>query len=352
MVDTAAPASVAPKYCTVQPRVLPELRPGLGLARERAILNISSKWVNGTHIHFTFLDSTGGGRGAAQLDQVRDAFREWKGLGIGLDFEEVESPAAAEIRIAFEDDGSWSYVGRDALTIGVGEATMNFGWDVTSTWGRATARHETGHALGLEHEHQNPNAGIIWNDEAVYAALAAPPNRWSREETFHNILRKLPKDEVVGSHWDVASIMEYPFEPGLIIEPEQYGRDGIQGGLDLSAVDKEVVRQWYPPLAGGPTALQPGASRPLALVSGEQADFEIRPDETRAYEIGSFGQSDVVMVLFEDVGGELRYFAGKDDSGTEANARLSVRLVAGRRYVVRIRMYSVYGGGPTAVMYW
>ncbi|MEV8093154.1 M12 family metallopeptidase [Kitasatospora sp. NPDC085879] len=352
MVETAAPAPVVQKYCTVQPRVVPELRPGLGLARERAILNVGSKWVNGTHIHYAFLDGTGGGRGKAQLDQVRDAFRAWKDLGIGLEFEEVESPAMAEVRIAFEDDGSWSYVGRDALTIGGGQATMNFGWDVTSTWGRATSLHETGHSLGLEHEHQNPNAGIRWNEEAVYASLAAPPNNWTREETFHNILRKLSKDEVTGSVWDALSIMEYPFEPGLILEPEKYGREGLQGGLTLSATDKEMVRAWYPPLTVGPTALQPGASAPLDLSSGGQADFGLQPGETRAYDIGSFGKSDVVMVVFEDVGGELRYLAGEDDSGTEANARLNVRLVGGRRYVLRVRLYSVYGGGPTAVMYW
>jgi len=60
---------------------------------------------------------------------------------------------------------------------------MNFGWDLTVPGQRGTALHEIGHALGLLHEHQSPFAGIHWDDEAVYAELAGPPNFWSRDRT-------------------------------------------------------------------------------------------------------------------------------------------------------------------------
>ncbi|GAA1165249.1 hypothetical protein F4556_006839 [Kitasatospora gansuensis] len=352
MVDTQAPASGTPLYCTLQPATKPELRPGLGPNRVRAILQIRTKWVNGTVLHYHFLNRTGGGQGPEQLDEVRAAFHDWKGLGIGLDFKEVDDASEAEVRIAFADDGSWSYVGRDVLTIGVHEPTMNFGWDLTTPWGRATARHETGHTLGLPHEHQNPYAGIVWDEEAVYTSLGKPPNSWTREETFNNILRKLSKQEVTGSTWDPESIMEYPFEPGLIKEPEKYAREGIEGPLSLSAIDKDQVLHWYPPVSVGPVRLEPGRSVPLKLSTGEQADFEITPAETRKYEVGTFGQSDVLLVLFEDVHGELRYVTGEDDSGADVNGRLSVRLFKGRRYVLRARLYSNYGSGETTIMYW
>jgi hypothetical protein len=59
-----------------------------------------------------------------------------------------------------------------------------------------------------------------------------------------------------------------------------------------------------------------------------------------------------VIVLFEDVDGELRYVAGDDDSGEDRNALLRVKLFRGRTYVLRIRLYSSWESGETAVMHW
>jgi len=54
---------------------------------------------------------------------------------------------------------------------------MNFGEPlVGSPRGFDTALHEIGHTLGLKHEHQNPYAGIVWDEEEVYAYTAKPPN--------------------------------------------------------------------------------------------------------------------------------------------------------------------------------
>jgi hypothetical protein len=65
-----------------------------------------------------------------------------------------------------------------------------------------TALHGIGHTLGLPHEHQNPNAGIVWDEETVYTSLGGPPNNWPREKTQWNILRKIEPDTVQGSYWD------------------------------------------------------------------------------------------------------------------------------------------------------
>jgi len=61
----------------------------------------------------------------------------------------------------------------------------------------------------MEHEHQNPFAGIQWHEEAVYQSLGGPPNNWSRDKTFHNILGKARPESGPGSSWDPDSIMEY-----------------------------------------------------------------------------------------------------------------------------------------------
>ena len=68
------------------------------------------KWVNGTVLHYYFHDEPSTWRGGDdQKDAVRNAFSEWKQLGIGLEFIEVTDPQDAEIRIGFDqNDGSWS----------------------------------------------------------------------------------------------------------------------------------------------------------------------------------------------------------------------------------------------------
>jgi len=61
------------------------------------------------------------------------AFLTWKALGIGISFKEVATVDDAMVRIGFDlTDGSWSYVGRDILTVPGTERTMNFGWDLTA----------------------------------------------------------------------------------------------------------------------------------------------------------------------------------------------------------------------------
>lgn len=229
---------------------------------------------------------------------------------------------------------------------------MNFGWDLTRPGELDTAVHEIGHTLGFPHEHQNPKAGIEWNEDAVYASLAQPPNEWDREKTFWNIIRKLSAREVEGTSWDPDSIMHYPFDSGLIKKPEVY-RNGLQPAGGLSAKDETWVKSLYPPVhESSDGELKPAQSVLLSLSAGGQRDFTVRPEETRYYEFKTFGTSDSVMVLFENDNGQLRYRTGDDDSGEDTNAYFRIKLIKGRSYVLRIRLYYSDRPGETAVMMW
>jgi hypothetical protein len=348
-------AEACQPYCALPEVPEPTFEPTVSAHRASLIRYISKKWVNGTKLRYYFFESGPYATNQVQKDVVRQGFQVWRDVGLGLVFEEVSQISEAEIRIGFlQGDGSWSYVGRDVLQFpGQSERTMNFGWDLTADpRGVDTPVHEIGHTLGFPHEHQNPFAGIEWDEEAVYRYFGAPPNRWSRQTTFNNILRQLSLGEVEGSTWDPDSIMHYSFPSGLILKPEQYRTSGIRPGLGLSQHDIAQARLFYPPLEDIYPALKPFQSEPLTLAPAEQKNFRVQPDATRTYTIQTFGNSDTVMVLFEDQNGDLRYVAGDDDSGQDRNARIRVRLYQGRKYVLRIRLYLNYSAGATAVMMW
>jgi hypothetical protein len=344
-------------YCTMREPAPRSFAPSVSLSRQSAIVTINQKWVNGTTLHYAFFENEARFAHLAATEAFKKVFRDgvkaWTELGIGLKFEEVKSRADAELRIAFQkNDGHWSYIGKDVLNQGVDDATLNldptagnFNWE--------TAAHEIGHSMGLPHEHQNPKAGIVWNDEAVYAALAKPPNQWSRETTFHNIIRKIDADTVQGSNWDKDSVMHYRFEAGMITAPKEFKTKPLVPAGGLSARDREWIRTFYPPLTA---AMEPElpllTTKAIDVPPGGQINVILKPKSNRYYKIQTFGESDVVAVLFERTSSGDVYITGDDDSGEDRNALIRQRLLQGRTYILRIRLYHANHSGETAVMWW
>lgn len=344
----------ARRFCRMPVFPPREFKAGVSLSRRSIIMEHVQKWVNGTVLHYYFFTQPKKwATKEAEKKIVRQAFAAWQKLGLGLEFQEVTSPDEAEIRIGFErGDGAWSYVGRYNLNIGRDERTMNFGWDLTQPGEIDTALHEIGHAIGLEHEHQNPKAGIVWDEEAVYQELAQPPNSWTRAETYENIIKKLNPREVVGSDWDPNSIMHYPFDAGLIKEPQQF-RGGLEPAGGLSPGDITWAKTFYPAQDESKfPKLELRRSVDLDIEAGMQKDFIIVPPETRKYTIQTFGLSDTVMTLFEEIDGKLIFRQGDDDSGEDYNAKISGKLYKKRKYVLRIRLFYSERRGETAVMLW
>ena len=326
---------VTKKLCSQPKLILQPLPPGIGQSRAFFILSNNKKWVNGTLIKYMFVEGPQG-----QRDVVKKAFQQWKDLGIGLSFSETDQLDESMVRIGFDQtDGSWSYVGRDILTIPKPDKTLNFGWDLTAdSYGLTTALHEIGHTIGFQHEHQSPFAGIVWNTDAVYKEFSGPPNNWPKDQIDSNIINKIPANQLTGSTWDPTSIMEYEFGPGLVIEPAEFKVGIFPPGI-LSAVDIKGVTSFYPDMTDASIVdLKVLQSATITAKSGEQADFTFTPTVTRKYTFQTFGEMDTVMVVSEKGDKENHYLSGDDDSGAEKNTRIGLPLVKDRTYLINVRV--------------
>jgi hypothetical protein len=369
---TATTQAFNPKRFCSMGRYIPKPLPtNVKGERAKLIIQNAKKWANGTTLHYYFFDKKNDGAEVeyeddtkewktwlgtkAQMDVVGKAFRMWAAIGIGLKFKEVTNRKDAEVRIAFmEDDGSWSYVGRDILEEYDDPRTMNFGWNIAvkdQHNGIGTALHEIGHTLGFPHEHQNPFAGIVWNKAAVYKSLAAPPNNWSKKDTDDNIINKLSKQQVNGSTWDPDSIMHYPFEKGLILKPEEYKGKDLNPAGGLSELDIKYALSFYPSQnMKKDIRITELVSQPIDVQNCEQQNFLFTPAKTKEYTIQTVGELDTVVVLNEKIGRELKYVAGDDNSGTDKNALITKRLSKEKTYVIKVKVYYKKPSAETALL--
>jgi len=166
----------------------------------RALSQKGSYWKNGEKLQIYLYPSS-----VPHRMDIAAVYSRWL-KDTSLSFEFVSNPNISDIRIEYKAGGSWSYVGTDALVISKSKPTMQIGWA-----GRSVLYHEVGHSLGLLHEHQNPDGGIEWNENAVYDALSKPPNSWNRQQIEHNVLNAVNPATVDFTRFDTDSVMMYFF---------------------------------------------------------------------------------------------------------------------------------------------
>jgi hypothetical protein len=209
------------------PKDLNKVRPTSPIpgTRTRAAFEWAKLWDLGSKLRVSFLGGT-----PDQQAVVKKFAPQWaEHANLKLAF---ENAANAEIRIAFvPSDGSWSYIGTDCKNIPSGQPTMNLGWQ-----DEGVVLHEFGHAIGLIHEHQNPQGGIQWNKPAVYQDLAGPPNYWEPATVDHNLFETYDQNQINGTSLDKESIMLYAI-------PASWTTDGFSSKPNdvLSQTDKEFA---------------------------------------------------------------------------------------------------------------
>jgi astacin (peptidase family M12A) len=181
-------------------------------------------------------------------DKVRDKVKQYASVWhdhMNVRFDFVDDPKA-EVRVAFVPDGSsWSALGTECLRADLfPNQTMNLGWLTDDTEDDEFSRvvtHEFGHALGCIHEHQNPDADIPWNTDAVYRYYAETQN-WDKATVDQNMFRKWA--DTLHSTFDKESIMLYAVPKELTIGGYEVGWN-----RHLSEKDKAYIGTVYPPAA-------------------------------------------------------------------------------------------------------
>jgi hypothetical protein len=215
---------------------------GEAVAVRMAIVRLK-KWPPGATLRCRFLDGS-----QVQRERAIQVALRWETVAnVRLQF--VQS-GDAEVRIAFrKGEGSWSAVGNDCLVekyFPAHQPTMNFGWladDTDQIEVNRVVLHEFGHALGCIHEHQQPNAALEWNRQAVYSYFSGPPNYWTREQVDHNVFDRYSREETNSSAFDRSSIMLYPFPAEFFV-----GGAGTPSNTDLSPTDRAFIASVYPRL--------------------------------------------------------------------------------------------------------
>lgn len=249
------------------------------------------KWSTGQSVRVAFL----GGNASLHKDIVNATKQIMDACNIQLDFgfdagtgkyrswSISDTSHSADIRVSFDQVGSFSLVGRDSSdpTIGAsGQAvggranqrSLNLGgFDIArpASWAKTT-RHEFLHALAFNHEHQSPTGGcdsqFRWDDDAgyqsthdangqyitdpagrrpgVYTYLSGAPNNWSRFKVDHN-LRQAQHGSGTAGTFDRASIMLYRF-PALFYVSNPNPCAPLGNGEDLSAGDIAGLQLLYP----------------------------------------------------------------------------------------------------------
>jgi hypothetical protein len=157
----------------------------------------------------------------------------------------TESKIEPKVRISrVPNDGYWSYVGTDILSIEADQPTMNldrFTMATSDEEFRRVVRHETGHTLGCPHEHMRRElVQKIDRDKAVEYFGAT--QGWSPLEVEQQVLTPLDERSLWGTgHTDPASIMCYQIPGTLTVDGKP-----ILGGLDIDESDFAFMEKVYP----------------------------------------------------------------------------------------------------------
>lgn len=204
-----------------------------------AMLNSAYWGPRGVRLSVGFLEPVPADFRARVLSHM-NAWGQYGNVAFAL----VPNVSRAQVRVTVRGQGYWSYLGTGILSIPAPQPTMclqDFDRAALpeSEW-RRVVRHETGHTLGMPHEHARPEV-VALLDEAATIAYFGETQGWPPEVVRQQILTPLDPRSITGTKSDSQSIMCYQF-PGACTKD----RRPIPGGTNIDALDARLVASLYP----------------------------------------------------------------------------------------------------------
>jgi hypothetical protein len=240
-----------------QSRLVPPEASGAPAVKLRAVVVRSVTWKLGESIKVCF---TGGTQKAHE--RVIRVAREWqKHANVVFDFEEGGAPRKCgpdpqeDIKITFVDNkGWWSTLGTLSRKQNPSMNLQFFGSDTPMyTNGKAAPEsamrtiilHEFGHALGLLHEHQSPNANCDAEIDWEVAYKVGADMGWDRAQVERNFRGFVDSIELNASEIDRKSIMHYSLAP-VLFKRGKSSPCWVAENTDLSDRDRQFIASIYP----------------------------------------------------------------------------------------------------------
>jgi hypothetical protein len=120
---------------------------------------------------------------------------------------------------------------------------MFLGTNYTSSNYESIVIHEFGHALGLQHEHQHPDANIPWDRDKTYQVFAA--QGFSRDKVNAHVFPLARETSLTYAPYDRHSVMHYEISNECTVGDWEQPRN-----RQLSPGDIAFARQTYPSIDG------------------------------------------------------------------------------------------------------
>ncbi|NII58549.1 M12 family metallopeptidase [Sphingomonas aerolata] len=189
--------------------------------------------------------------------RIAEAARGWEfptsslRFDFGIDFKlrSCDKNVPSDIRISSNGRGTWSLIGREAdLTRSSDNPTMNFGssaaWDtMLKPQFRRIVQHEFGHAIGLYHEHQNPNGACL--QELRWDRIKSTFTDLSEDYLRANFIALIsPAAQPFATKFDEASIMMYDL-PAAILKGGESSPCFRAVNMIISKDDRAMIERKY-----------------------------------------------------------------------------------------------------------